>query len=1173
MCHPDASSRSAIVVDLLKVIVILPASMIIGGLTAADAIAKPISPAQQTDASVSTVAGRAQAGSTSYQVVFDSDNGSSVDSQTIAEGTQANRPAQDPTKDGYLFDGWFTKDAKGDSKVAYDFTQPVTTDLTLTAHWTKGTSAWSLSPTSGKATEYTRITLTPPTTPDIRFSHIVPAKEEGSQAIASDGNLYRWGDNNYKLGTPEDEKRTPSLVNPPTGVHFTQVSTGYTHFLAIGSDGNLYSWGNNADGELGRETVSTTPKDNPQIDNQPKLVTPPAGVHFTQACAGKWHSLALGSDGNLYSWGENKYGELGRDTGSAIYDVKPGKVNLPKGITKITQISAGTFYSMALDSDGDLYSWGDNTYDELGRYAGGYPFRDRSPRKMTMPAGVKKFTWIKAGEWTSLATSSDGSLYSWGWNEYGQLGRNTAPARQDRTPRKVTMPAGVTKFTKVSAEHRHSLALGSDGNLYSWGLNDCKQLGRDTGSAKYDVKPGKVPTPAGVAQFTEVSAGYSHSLAIGSDGNLYSWGQNKYGELGRPTSGKYDSSPGMVAFPEDPKPVDVSFSGTPGTNLDPNSDGTWSVTTPPHDHGRVDTVITWRMNGERPDAHLSYRYLGNYLIVFDPDGGTGFGFQIVTEGNRLKPPAKDPTKDKHLFDGWFIGDTAYDFSRPVTDKVTLTAHWSSAESNRWKLDKDNGPESGGQTVTLTPPPARGIRISQADGGDLHSAAVGSDGSLYTWGDNSHGQLGRDTADKPDSHPSKAEAPAGVTFVHVSAGYGFSVALASDGSLYSWGDNSRGQLGRTVTSNNPANRPHKVEAPAGITFVQASAGGSHVVALSSDGNIYTWGDNSAGQLGRTVTSNNPADKPGKADTPADVTFTSVSAGQGHTVAVDTQGDVYTWGDNTHGELGRSTTSTPADKPGKADTPAGITFTQASAGESHSVAVSDDGSIYTWGDTANGRLGRDTNITPADKPGKADTPAGVTFTQASAGGKHSIALGSDGSLYTWGDSGKTSAGRPNKVDTPAGITFTQASAGASYCLALGSDGNLYSWGDNAKGQLGRDTGDTWSASPAKDNFPELGIPTHVLFDNIEVSDLTRNPDGTWTVATPAHMPGISTVTIEWRLSGADQTPDTSNTYRYNSISVLPRAGGGGLVPLLIAGLLAFACAAAARRHRLETLSRQQ
>ena len=1204
MCHPDASSRSAIVVDLLKVIVILPASMIIGSLTAAEATAKTINPpqptkleetatGQQKDASFSTAtpvvtptlatatSGRPQTASTSYQVIFDSADGSNVDSQTIAEGTQASRPAKDPIRKGYQFDGWFTKDANGDSKIAYDFTQPVTTDLTLTAHWTKGTSAWSLSPTSGKTTGDAKITLTPPTKPEIRFSHIIRAKIEGSQAIASDGNLYSWGDNNYILGTPEEEKRTPSLITPPDGVHFTQVSTGYYHSLAIGSDGNLYSWGHNSYGELGRETVSKSPKDDPEIDNQPGLVTAPAGVRFTQACAGKWHSLALGSDGNLYSWGENKHGELGRDTGSAPYDVKPDQVPMPAGITKITQLSAGTFYSMALDSDGDLYTWGDNSYDELGRdtaLAG----KDGQPVKVPTPEGITKFTWIAAGEWTSLATGSDGSLYSWGWNEHGQLGRDTGgyPYRDGR-PGKVTMPAGVAKFTQVSTELRHTLALGSDGNLYSWGENNRGQLGRDTGSALYGNKPGKVTVPTGVAKFTQVSAGYSHSLAIGSDGNLYSWGENKYGQLGRRTSGNYDSRPGMVAFPEDPKPDTVSFGGTPGTNLTANTDGTWSVTAPRHEHGRVDVAVTWKMNGKRPDAHLPYRYLGTYLIDFDPAGGIGFYLQLVTEGDHVKRPAKDPTKRGYLFDGWFTGDTAYDFSRPVTGKLNLTAHWSSADT-KWKLDKASGPESGGQTVTLTPPLKRGIRISQVDGGDLHSAAVGSDGSLYTWGDNSsHGQLGRDTADKQDSHPGRAEAPAGVNFVHVSAGYGFSVALGSDGSLYTWGDNSRGQLGRAVTSSKPANRPNKVESPAGVTFTQASAGGSHVVAVGSDDNLYTWGDNSAGRLGRD-TSSIPANKPGKADTPADVTFSSVSAGWCHTVALDTQGNAYTWGGNTHGELGRSTTSTPADKPGKADTPAGIIFTHASAGRSHSVAVSDDGSIYTWGNADNGQLGRDTSSTPANKPGKANIPADLAFTQASAGDEHSIALGSDGNLYTWGDNAngqlgrdtsKTPADMPGKTDTPAGITFTQASAGAWHSLALGSDGNLYSWGDNANGQLGRDTGNTQAASPAMDNFPGQGTPTHVLFDNVEASDLTRNHDGTWTATTPAHMPGTSTVTIDWRLDGAAQTPDTSNTYRYTSISLLPSAGGGGLLPLLVAGLLAFACAAAARRHRLGTLSRQQ
>ena len=427
MCHPDASSRSAIVVGLLKAIVILPASMIIGSLVAADTTARAAPPrpvsleeattGQQTDISASTptrpdappslrlatsasepgkaIDSHPQAQSTSYTVVFDSADGSSVGPQTITAGTQASRPAKDPTRDGYLFDGWFTKETNGDSKVAYDFTKPVTKDLTLTAHWTKGTGSWNLSPVQGPAKGGAKITLTPPTTPEIRFSHIIPAEEDGSQAIASDGNLYRWGDNNYKLGTPEEEKRTPNLVTPPAGVRFTQVSGGSSHSLGLGSDGNLYSWGYNRYGQLGRDTNG-----DPMIDNQPGLVTPPAGVRFTQACVGAWHSLALGSDGNLYSWGENSYGELGRDTGSATYDAKPGKVNLPAGVANITQISAGTFYSMALDSDGALYSWGDNSYDELGRYVGDFVYKDSTPRKVSAPAGVKKFTWITVGEWT-----------------------------------------------------------------------------------------------------------------------------------------------------------------------------------------------------------------------------------------------------------------------------------------------------------------------------------------------------------------------------------------------------------------------------------------------------------------------------------------------------------------------------------------------------------------------------------------------------------------------------------------------------------------------------------------------------------------------------------------------------------------------------------------------------
>ena len=438
-----------------------------------------------------------------------------------------------------------------------------------------------------------------------------------------------------------------------------------------------------------------------------------------------------------------------------------------------------------------------------------------------------------------------------------------------------------------------------------------------------------------------------------------------------------------------------------------------------------------------------------HTVTFKDDSTT-LSKQSIADGTRASRPPKDPTRDSYLFDGWFIKDAkgdsnvAYDFSQPVTTDFTLTAHWTKGTST-WSISPTSGPAAGGDKTTLTPPLARGIRLSQVDAGDVHSGAVGSDGNIYTWG-----------------------------------------------------DNQKNQLGRTVTSNTPANRPNKVETPAGITFTSVSAGRSYAVAVSSEGNLYSWGDNSAGRLGRDTTGTSDP-KPSKVQTtPAGITFTSVSAGWGHTAALDSQGNIYTWGDNTHGELGRSTVgSTQGNYPGKVDTPTGITFTQASAGGSHSVAVSDDGSLYTWGNSDNGRLGRDTNNTPADKPGKADNPTG--------------------------------------------ITFTQASAGAWYCLAQGSDGNLYSWGDNTNGQLGRDTSSTQDASLVKVDFPENPRPVSVSFGGTPGTSLVGNKDGTWSVTTPQHAAGKTDVTVSWSMNG--QQPDAHLFYRYlapiRSPSTVPAA----------------------------------
>ncbi|MCT6874491.1 MAG: InlB B-repeat-containing protein, partial [Bifidobacterium sp.] len=507
-----------------------------------------------------------------------------------------------------------------------------------------------------------------------------------SLAIGSDGNLYGWGDNSYGqlgIGNPSvSPNQQPIKVILPTGIpKFTQISAGDSHSLALGTDGNLYSWGDNTSGQLGRNPSATK-------DGTPRKVAMPAGITITQASAPNmingYFSLAVGSDGNLYSWGNNTFGQLGRDTGSATHDATPGRVPMPTGITCI-QISGGTFYTMALGSDGNVYSWGDNTQGELGRNTNSEQ-PGTLPNKVILPKGVTKYTAIAARGWCSLAMGSDGNLYSWGYNSYGQMGRETDTPTQNIDPGKVTLPTGVTRFTQFGAGNQHTLAVGSDGNLYSWGSNKFGQLGRDANSLR-NATPGKVSLPAGISCI-QINAENTSSLILGSDGNLYSWGDNSRSQLGRTTTGHSDAHPGTVTFPEDPRPVSVSFGGTPGTNLIAESNGTWSVTTPQHAAGKTDVTIIWGMNGQQPDTHLTYRYMNAYHVTFSSDSDSPTapsgmpGPQSVTEGRQATRPIADPTKDGCLFDGWFLKDSkgeskvAYDFSQPVTSSITLVAHWS-----------------------------------------------------------------------------------------------------------------------------------------------------------------------------------------------------------------------------------------------------------------------------------------------------------------------------------------------------------------------------------------------------------------------------------------------------------------------------------------------------------------
>ena len=1130
--------------------------------------------------------------------------------QTITDGERAKRPA-DPTKNGYLFDGWFN----GSTPVAYDFSQAVTGDLKLTAHWTKD---WSMSPMQGPVAGGTKVSLTPPGPRGIRFSQISAGRGH-ILAVASDGNIYAWGSNDYgQLGDgTTTERHEPVQVKKPQGVSqdftWVQASAGYMFSFGMGSDGKLYSWGNNLHGYLGDGT--TNDRHTPAPVNPPQNA--PAGFTWKQVAAGSLHALGLGSDGKLYSWGNNLYGYLGDGTTNDRYTPVPviPPPNVSAGFTW-KQVSCWGWHSLALGSDNWLYSWGYNGTNELG--IGGPTGYQLTPVRVAAPQKTASgFIWVesKMGDYYSLAIGSDGNIYGWGYGASGNIGNGDVD--NEPSPTQAFKPYGVLPqfvWKQISSLSFASLAIGSDGNLYSWGGNANGQLGDNTTTQRNTPVRVAAPqnAPTGLT-WVQVSAGWDNtSFGLASDGNLYSWGNNANGQLGDNTTMERHI-PGRVNLPGTTTVTAVSFGGAAGTNITKNTDGTWSVTTPAHARGKVDTAVSWTLNGQQPDTHLAYRYLDSYTVTFtstDSSCPTPSGMpqsQTVTEGRQAKRPFPNPKADGCLFDGWFIKDTsndswiAYDFSQPVTGNITLAAHWTKMDTH-WALNPQKGNVLGGQQVTITPPTiSRGIRFNQISAGGYQAAnasgfsiGVASDGNTYAWGNNKYGQLAQKPADvsmqkTPVRIPLPDGADSSFTYTQVAAGDSHVLAIGSNGILYSWGRNDHGQLGDGTTTDRYKPQPVKDTSGQPFKAVQVSAGVADSAAIDSESRVYTWGSESTGK-GQTpaysTARNTPTpvadpDNPGQA-----LRAVQVSLNWSFVMALDADGNVYTWGYNTNGQLGNGTSdstnyaSNPARLPNQS-----FQATQISAGSWHALAIDTDGNTWAWGYNGYGQLG-DGSTSDKYKPQTVQNPTNTSqrlkAAQISAGVNHSLVIGRDGSLGAWGwnSNGQLGIGstvnqsKPATIKDPANKTQTfkaaRSSAGQLHSLAIRQDGNLWAWGDNQYGQLGNNQTAAKSTIPMAVAFdPTPVVLTGVKFGGIAGTSLYRNTDGTWSITNPPHDAGPVDVAVDWTIDNAAQaTAHLGYTYE----GILPRAGSTGLLVLLAAGLLAAAGATAAASHQRESSSRR-
>jgi len=348
---------------------------------------------------------------------------------------------------------------------------------------------------------------------------------------------------------------------------------------------------------------------------------------------------------------------------------------------------------------------------------------------------------------------------------------------------------------------------------------------------------------------------------------------------------------------------------------------------------------------------------------------------------------------------------------------------------------------------------------------LHSLALDDHGRPWAWGRNSVGQLGDGTTTQRLT-PVAVDLPAleGARVVSVAAGLSHGLALDDQGRLWAWGGNGLGALGDGTGTNRYTPVAVDLSPLGGAEVVAVAAGHGYSLALDEQGRLWAWGTNLYGQLGDGTGTNQYT--PVAVDLSGAAAY-SAAAGGSHSLALDNQGRLWAWGPNAFGELGDGTT-TERLTPVAVDLSAldGAAVVSVAAGDSHSLALDNQGRLWAWGGNGLGELG-DGTTTQRLTPVAVDLSAleGAAVVSVAAGGFHSLALDDQGRLWAWGPNvfGELGDGTTTQrltavaVDLSAleGAAVVSVAAGGNHSLALDDQGRLWAWGMNFYGQVGDGT----------------------------------------------------------------------------------------------------------------------
>jgi alpha-tubulin suppressor-like RCC1 family protein len=335
----------------------------------------------------------------------------------------------------------------------------------------------------------------------------------------------------------------------------------------------------------------------------------------------------------------------------------------------------------------------------------------------------------------------------------------------------------------------------------------------------------------------------------------------------------------------------------------------------------------------------------------------------------------------------------------------------------------------------------GTNWKQVSAGGENTTAIKTDGTLWTWGFGTSGALGDASGTGSKSRPVTTFA-GGTNWKQVSSGDSHTAAIKTDGTLWTWGNGTNGRLGNAVTTGN-ISTPVTTFA-GGTNWKQVSSGFSHTAAIKTDGTLWTWGTGGNGRLGNGITTGNistPVTTFAGGTNWKQVSCSSPGVTSLNTAAIKTDGTLWIWGTGGNGRLGNGiitgTISTPVTT-----FAGGTNWKQVSCGTQHTAAIKTDGTLWTWGIGTSGRLGN-ASTTSVSTP-VTTFSGGTNWKQVSSGGSHTAAIKTDGTFWIWGlgTNGRLGIGiTTGTISTPVtlfsgGTNWKQVDAGETHTVAIES-----------------------------------------------------------------------------------------------------------------------------------------